>query len=390
MKQHLALETRHVRSHLWGWIVILIMMSVSAVHGQGQFVPVEGGFELTDTLWSGEVSFLQSSTDLMSWRAEEAVSGEDVTTMKHEVSFTDHTSTRFFRQALQDTDKTPPLITEFSLYMGIFHAASDGKLRVRYHVETELWNPYGFRLFQPTENHSNYERSFTLELSGMPSVTVTCSEQHVPTITEDMDQFSSYGPTDTRRSIWSWVEVKDHRLEKGEVYQLFEPFVASGFARLLGTERWLISTRPSDAASVTVQATAVKLDIFLKRFSDDLTVLELRNVPFDAFQYEQSFNVGANPFSHPIGGASYVVSDFDFGYHFRVADGVEAEDFAPYLGPGKIILDFDDPEVAALFEVTKKPETLKGNTLNLFKQTETFSDSTRGTHGGSEVIIAIP
>ena len=231
-----------------------------------------------------------------------------------------------------------PLITEAVLYIGLFHTWSDAKLRVRYHMEAELVNPYSLPLEFATDQDSRYNRGLVVYFDNLPEIVVrdTTSRTVVPTITEDLNNFSSYSASDYRRFINSWFELSIDGtpnvpvLLPGETYQVMEPNPGKqrrGLARDFGTVRWSgnADTRPDDNANIEITAKhpSDPVSLIVVPYDDPLPIKErdpiyrIDNLEFDDFVIVKKFRDGPNPFSRSYS-TSYTEADYIIAYHFRI------------------------------------------------------------------------
>lgn len=141
-----------------------------------------------------------------------------------------------------------PVLTDLALSLGVFNARSDGRHRVRMHVQMTLWNPAALPLLTPSD-----KRLFLAEIEGAPEVTVTNLDSGASFSTW-LDRcppgmFWSYTQGPRERSLWWWVEVLDSSrygmtrsgILPGEVYALLMPDPASqpyGLSRVIGGGTW--------------------------------------------------------------------------------------------------------------------------------------------------------
>jgi hypothetical protein len=307
-----------------------------------------------------------------------------------------------------------PLITEAVLYIGLFHTWSDAKLRVRYHMEAEFVNPYSLPLEFATDQDSRYNRGLIVYFENLPEIAVsdTTSRTVTPTIIEDLNNFSRYNASDSRRFINSWFELSIDGtpdvpvLLPGETYQVMEPNPGKqrrGLARDFGTVRWSgnANTRPEDDADIEIIATHPLDPVSLivvpyddpKPIKDRDPIYRIDNLEFDDFVIEKVFRGGANPFSRPTS-SSYTEADYIIAYHFRIGsdetDLSSMEDLLTSVDLRDPILDAKDTYtnlegVVQTKEVLLDPSyTDPSYTIqdpgNLFSQIDQVMDRTARSH----------
>lgn len=173
-----------------------------------------------------------------------------------------------------------PLVADIALSMGVFNARSDGRHRVRMHVQMALWNPSALGLLTNGE-----KRLFLAEVEGAPEVSVTNLDSGA-TFTTWLDRcppgvFWGYTQGVRERSLWWWVEVLDatrHGMSRsgilpGEVHAVHMPDPATqpyGFSRVIGQGTWRYDDAEHPAGWVRPSP-----DVFLPR---DRIVVAMRFV----------------------------------------------------------------------------------------------------------------
>ncbi len=316
-----------------------------------------------------------------------------------------------------------PLLTEAVLYIGLFHTWSDARVRIRFHLQAEFWNPYSLPLRFADDQSRRWDRALTLHVENLPTVEVKDLSGRAPTLLENLNQFSSYAPEDPRSSIHSWLEIKADSLPKhpellpGEVYQVMEPNPASqaqGLARNFTDTRWSGShaTRPEDSALIQISAIHPPqgLRLRLLPYGTPRSVLtgmqEIRGLVFQDFQIHKRFNSGPNPFSRTTS-SSYVLDDYNFAYHFRIAsDAWEAESLNQYLLYANCMDPlFDSREsfqygehaptsyAELLDPVSTYPPDVVSDSLNLFNGLDQFHDASPRSHAAPSrkmLLIDVP
>jgi hypothetical protein len=305
-----------------------------------------------------------------------------------------------------------PILTEAVLYMGLFHTRSDAKIRIRYHMQAEFLNPYSLPLVFPRDGDSRYDRGLALIFDNLPTVTIEDLSGVGPTLTEDLNAISSYGPTDSRHTINSWFEISAlntsniPELKAGEIYQVMEPDPSTqprGLARDFTTTRWSASasTRPADNAQIRITAAHPASGVTIRAVpyassSNPVTrdtIFSLNGLRFDDFELLKRFNSGPNPFSRPTS-SSYLVDDYIFAYHFRPysdeSDPTSMRDYLTGIDLRDPILNTSDTYTdvngtnqtfAALQDpISTNPPSIVQDTLNLFSGLDQLHDGTARDH----------
>lgn len=328
-----------------------------------------------------------------------------------------------------------PILTEAVLYVGLFHTFSDAKLRIRYHVEAEFLNPYSYPLIFRRDGDSRWDRGVVLVFENLPTITVRDRSGIAPTITENLNNFSAYSASDTRKYINSWVEISPDSVSQtpellsGEVYQVREPnpsTQARGLARDFGTTRWSGNqgTRPANTAQIEIRAQHPNRPLTLKvvpysrlrsgpfpnnpidRQPIQEITLDRTRLPFTNFRINKTFNSGPNPFSRPTS-SSYVIDDYVFAYHFRIlSDETDPTSVRDLLSS----VHFLDPAVDSASSFTTPDGTTKTldtvidpisldppavvqDTLNLFSDLDLLRDLNPRSHANTfreKVLIDVP
>lgn len=307
-----------------------------------------------------------------------------------------------------------PLISEAVLYIGLYHTWSDAKLRVRYHMEAEFVNPYSLPLEFATDQDTRYDRGLVVYFDNLPEIVVRdlTFDTVVPTITEDLNNFSSYSANDTRRFFNSWFELSADVtpnvpvLLPGETYQVMEPNPVTqkrGIARDFGTVRWSgnAGTRPEDDADIEIAAIhpSHPVSLIVVPYDDPLPIKDrepvyrIDNLEFEDFIITKVFRDGPNPFSRSTS-SSYTQADYIIAYHFRIGsdetDLSSMEDLLTSVDLRDPILDAEDTYTdLAGVEQTKEvlldpsytdPSYIIQDPGNLFSQIDQVMDRTARSH----------
>jgi hypothetical protein len=336
--------------------------------------------------------FIEQSDDLENWELVAAQSADDPLFESTYISDTSSKSFSFFRFTEKPLNKTPPIITEFALYVGLFHTQTDSNHRIRYHTATELWNPYGFDIELPTDSG---DRAYWLVIENLPVIEVQVIRnfgrvQNVAlSYTIDLGDIpvDYSGNTVIENLPWDWLLIDSTKLLAGEVY-LTGTDSSRGLARTVASseDRWSWETVQSPSFpmlysddEVRITADSCSITIHLIPFSLQPTsvhplelgepILSYRNIPFDGFEISLS---GAG-YSRTSSG-SYNKSDFLFGMHFQIDEYTEPN-LLPLINPSSVSYDFSDPEISSVFNITRNPFDFRFGG-GAFHFTERYSDPT--------------
>lgn len=310
--------------------------------------------------------------------------------------------------------------TEIALYLGIFHARSDGRVRLRYHIRSEWLNPYPLPItFERDINEFEdfvFSRGFFIHFENLPTITVTnlTANSSSPQLKEDLNNFSDYPDRPDKRYLNTWIEIqpevpaptgsriRDPILLAGELYDTTEPsiFKPGGLSRNFDTLRWRNKkneppTLPNDSDLIEIKAVhpAEGVNIVITPFipeADPRTLkplLEIRDLKFDDFTVQKSFNTGLNPFSLAKSG-DYLASDFELVYHFRLYSDEEDQEslkaFLSGLDPREPIIDASakytdadgqtQPVSDLLDTVSSSPPIAAQRSAELFSLLDVFKD----------------
>lgn len=318
-----------------------------------------------------------------------------------------------------------PLLSEFKLYIGLFHTDSDEDLRIRFHLEGEFWNPYPHDLIHENSNLS-YDRGYILVVDDLPEIEMQIDHVPASLVTVDLSDFPLIGNNSTNEKlINSWVEIDSvtnsgrsfFGFEGGEVYRSLNPqSQSSGLARNLtsasagSADNWVyddgvgndkpVGSEPvfKPNTRITVATTPAtrsrRVDVHILPYMDNPIgynqhplddgyaepLLTFQDIPFDALD----FDIKGNELNRSTSG-SYTIANYNIAYHFRLRDDLAPEDLARLLGsidPRNPVIDFGDPEVLELFEVTADPVGSLA-TASHFSGLDILHDETVDSHGGS-------
>ncbi|WP_269539292.1 hypothetical protein [Cerasicoccus fimbriatus] len=315
--------------------------------------------------------------------------------------------------------------TEIVLWMGIFHTWSDAKIRIRYHLQVEFWNPYTLPLVYDADTHYNHDRPFVVYFENLPEITVRQATGTLvaPVIKEDLNDLSAYSDDDysERYSINSWVDVapisQPHvpELMAGEVYMATEPNPATqarGLARDFGTQRWSenADTRPDDSDKIEIKAVHPEngVNIIIKTYAnnpeDRETIFTIKNLKFDDFTIRKTFRNtsgnSADSFSRSSS-SSYLQSDYTIAYHYRLdsdesdpgileelINGLDMND--PVLDASETFYSSDGTEYKVsdfIVPASTDPADAAQLNLNTFSLLDIHRDNTNRSHLNSEPVL---
>jgi hypothetical protein len=298
-----------------------------------------------------------------------------------------------------------PVPTEVLLTMRVFHGWQDAKIRIRYHIEVEFWNPYSVPVFFPTERSMDGDyknRAVAVYFDGMPEITV----KDMSGVGEDVeDELSDFGLDEyagNGRYFHAWLDLEPKRNEHGqpegppvllpgEVYRLRSPVPdqPEGLARWLCFENRKLSEtglatwadkreeRPEYDAKIRVRIAKPKngvtigftaftdetadyreQDAFFKVTHLDYEKLEEKqvfrsktkpaqttnknDVSYELDEYEDHVKDGYLTFSLPES-LKYTADQYTIAYHYKLRGSAdELADLLTELDPRAPVLDCAD------------------------------------------------
>ncbi len=267
-----------------------------------------------------------------------------------------------------------PIPSEIVLWFGFFHTFSDARIRSRFHVEMEFWNPYSRPLRFPNDSSGNRDRAFQIEFENLPRVTIEDTNGIAPILTNSLDEmFAQSGGSFNTRPINSWVEIEPDvsdgtpGLKPGQIYQVLEPGpsqpqgLARDFVNFASDSTLLWSgnqnQRPDDDAIIRIELEQQEpVNIIIREWAGDgngKVVAEIRNLPFENVEIEKGFRAGPNPFSRSTSG-SYTRDDYILAFHVRLASDENDPGALEHLlstldlrSGEKIVLDYEAVFTAA-------------------------------------------
>jgi Tfp pilus assembly protein PilX len=294
-----------------------------------------------------------------------------------------------------------PAITEFSLSVGIFHTQSDRRHRLRYHMYVEWLNPYPFDMgFDgsypwPTWVSNPDDRGYIIILDNLPAIEVTnlSSNQQFTVDLNDFDESMSSN-TSNESQVNSWMSFAElsspggglsHGIDASSNYRMAEPDPIEqprGLARTIAESpnlwQWGGATAPvsgprpantiygNDSIRIRAQS-ASTVDLYVVPFRDSIPsgtipnqyiqqhgyALHLKDIPFEAF----SFNIQGSTYSRSTSG-SYTPADNRIRFQFKIGEDegtpenhAAFQEFARLISIRNPVIDFSDPDIAALWEI---------------------------------------
>jgi hypothetical protein len=343
-------------------------------------------------------------------------------------------ATAFSRAPAEGVPITPASIKEFALRrfpilsglrvsVGVFHAHSDAYNRIRFHVETQLWNPYPYpltcvdkemiglfdiekapRLFVKNLNTGNV---LTTDMSAFPIAKFTVPQTESDNTINANLIFTSEKPSG----------MKTHALLAGEVYHFLMPEPVKqpqGLERTISATKWYIQSDPKKPntpppsatdgnwlhathkieinvqvppGGVTIHIREAKGKFATSMYSKDYSqpVLTLKNIPFNDLKLDLS---GAD-FDRDKS-ESYRISDARFAFYLRLRNNDPERILAVLkkLDPRNPVLDFNDADTAALYEVISDLERGKNLSLPVSRQESFWWDAQANKHLADNVAQA--
>ena len=331
-----------------------------------------------------------------------------------------------------------PIPIELALYVGFFHTWSDARVRARFHLESEFWNPYSRTLRFPVDSDLSFDRAIHVEFRNMPEFRIEELPSGdiapvAPILEGTMDTMFS-GPVGNLQvdSLHSWVEIAADTnrgrppfapgLLPGEVYRVLEPpsNQPRGLARTVVNYNespsllWSQSRnqRPPDEATIRITFTPASTgapEIIIRQWNaaDPFAgriLARFQNLPFfrDAFEndgnfiLEKTFNDGPNPFSRATSG-SYLRDDYNLAFHVRLISDendpgalrhlfstLETRDRAFDYNSDFIDADGQSVSMASIIDaVSWNPVLAQQLDGDIFSDIDLFSSNVIGAHSDS-------
>lgn len=241
-----------------------------------------------------------------------------------------------------------PVLTEMQLSLGLFHARSDERHRLRFHCHTEWWNPYPWPLrVAATAENPHPTRAWLLVFRDLPRVEVRNLSVPSTAFTVDLGWLPSLEelPPVLRnevsgRQVHAWIGIRSGQLSPGEVYWSREPTESQerGLARTLTADRWRWRSPGEPAAASGTIGPEDEIEITVHPGEAELWVVPYRG-PLPADQSTASyadahgralrvrraaftgtrFTLGGEDYSRPTS-LSYSESDHLLAFHLRLSE----------------------------------------------------------------------
>jgi hypothetical protein len=258
-----------------------------------------------------------------------------------------------------------PIPTEITLWMGLFHAQTDARVRFRYHLELELWNPFSRPLaFRPDGVNGSFpNRALYVEFENLPTITVEdlggpSSDPIAPTLIGDLNNaFSGLNNSLIQNTVNSWLEIEPDpnwrggrnqipppTLLNGQVYRVLEPAPTrqQGLARNLvnfDTNPSLLwsqnrNQKPAEDSEIriSVEHSNGPVNIIIREWDAEKEepgsiVARFLNLPFEDVEFFKTFFSGEaeDRFSRTSSG-SYQRTDYNLAFHVRLRTDEETMD----------------------------------------------------------------
>ncbi len=257
-----------------------------------------------------------------------------------------------------------PVLTEVVVKCGVFHAANTRDIRVRFHIEFELYNPYTFPI--NLRHGESDHRPYDLVVTGLPRLLI--ENVNRATVLADLDLQHLRDHRHMHVPLIAWVDLSELvegdaiLLPPGEVVRVREPRQAQGLVRTLpaadrrvGPEDYgeegdsiRIEVRfPADYRGTTFKLVRRSiLEEGMDSNAEDAVVCAITGVPF----LNDTLIVGtASQRFFLERSDDYTEEDYSFGFHFKLFDDPQARDglaaFADTADLRRAVINFsDEPE----------------------------------------------
>lgn len=293
-----------------------------------------------------------------------------------------------------------PVLTEFKLYIGIFVGKSDRIHRIRYHMESELLNPYPWDLaFDSRTTTDGMEgRGYIIMVHGLPVIEISNTrtlpdgssfevgrfQANLSHFLPESEGFRYNTPSDQVIHSWQRFAVLStpqtgwrRGIDAGTVYQILEPDKTDGLARTLAdkSNNWIWtdsddSTIPrtiaaDDTISVRSHSPKDSVTIEFVPYAGEIeandtpesykarhgVMLRLKNIPFNPIQLE----LAGSQYCLETSG-SYTRDNYRFAYYFKLNDDPDSLDrLSRLIHPQDPEIDFGNPEIRDLYSITSDP-----------------------------------
>jgi len=279
-----------------------------------------------------------------------------------------------------------PIITEFSLSMGLFHTQSDKRHRLRFHMHVEWLNPY------PYDMGFNNAKAYVIIADNLPTVEITnvTSGQNIIVDLNDFDE-SLYDNDLNESKINSWMEFDElsdrsggslqYGIDAGRVYRMSEPDKTTqprGLSRTIGdgANKWswggaappanLPRAQNTIYGSDTIRirsTTPVQMNLLAVPMYDGTAipsdtdpdvyatqkgyVLKMTNIPFEDFD----IYMNGSTYSRSNSG-SFSPNDYRIAFHFKLQeDEATFASLATLISTRDPVLDFSKSAIRNLYEM---------------------------------------
>ena len=283
-----------------------------------------------------------------------------------------------------------PIITEFSLSMGIFHAHNrrDKMHRIRYHMYAEFLNPYPYDIGFPSE------RPYIIIADNLPTLRVT-NESSGASYEVDLNNFPSYPVSDNinnhpnKNKINTWFIFDDLNnesgtfikgIDAGTVYRRKEPDRNpwnnhdTGIVRLINPDPWEWEENLPESglrAPNTLYGTDTIHIESLSPVRMNITLVPLlgeakmpKQTTPDEFVKEKGYitkivNVPFEDIDIHLSGLSYSrekstdfsPADYRMAFHFKLKEDISTLRLLGNLRDfRKVVIDFDDAATRQMYE----------------------------------------
>lgn len=326
-----------------------------------------------------------------------------------------------------------PIVTEVSFRIGVFHARSDWRHRIRFHADIELWNPYPFPIKFPNGSSralrlmlvpTVYGESLTLEVKNLDT------GSSYTTDLLDFDESFALGTgsqnTLDEKILVTYLDFPEDGIGPGEVVHLQEPSFSRGLGRTIADadkpnrskgesietidilDGWVPWDDPEySAGKEKMLGRADTIELTLTHPPGGLTFRLIpyvnENTHYDYRYHSSTFErerkkpvieirgvrysdggpkvLRGDEYSRATSG-SYLLDNYQLGYWIRLIDDspTALAEIAESIDLRDPVIDFNDPEVARVFEIENNP-WMVAISDSVFVDTDLFADPTVGKRG---------
>ncbi|WP_309395898.1 hypothetical protein [Cerasicoccus maritimus] len=366
---------------------LCLMASIKPVSGLSIEETAGSTWQLSHQAEAGNAMILEQCSDLEDWSLA-AVSLSDGETQIHPLP--DLTPPAFFQVNELPSVRLPVVLTEFSLPIGIFFVESFARHQLRFAIRTEIWNPTPVDIVSQSED----SRIYAIRVDGLPPATIT-NLTSGEALAVDMDNFSTELNSADRAKIWAWVDMRSTTLPAGNVFFAHEPdpeVIPRGLSRDLSgrTSPSTVEVNRSDQIQIVVEPAVLSVKIFeysdanaslAPDFNDPIMVID--DLSFEGFTIELT----GEQYRRSTSG-SYQWSEANFGYTFRLKDGIDPAFLLRSLSSHQRTLSAAGPD--SPFEIMSNPADWPVEWIWNFHPFDDFSDTAQNSTEGNAVIIAVP